>query len=1226
MKTQSTNPTRRIKRMFTTLVVMLFSLITISLQSQTIVVDQPATKIINKGNGYCNDMINVLTSETPVNNRFTFIKKFMGADYYSWSGFISKDEDTPITYAASNNSTLVTINGDSTSSLFIDWLHTARSSASSEIYYAYTVNLLELTVTMTIAPGGGYNLGDPIPVFYNYDVFASGQTRHEANQEDPVHSNNQFFLNGNDELGIGFNFNDPPGLSGWNRRMKNGTLTVIVGTSFNISLSSLICDTLSDPGRGGYNKDKATGWFQGNIQFSVFPIIPPTPIAGRTEFSLDIGSDTEISDPFADGDEVFDPGDAYILKGPALLPGGQNGIKDDKNIFLNDPSPVPGDPASAAPCGNGLPVNPMDYFDLDGMDNLQVSLTALNYGPGASSIAPFPDDLIYVADHFMVSYDDDESGSYTENTYGYGSVPVNSFSPMMYETHGKTNEADEVIAVDFNSLILPSPYFSLDSLYSEHDVHISMSPNPDSDEKDDDDVDALDYYRDQNIQGILYFSPDHEATYYDPMTGTVLMGGSVYESNSTGIVEVVNCNTHLGLPDGTDIDAFEFGWVWDQNEGRYGLALLFSVDNDDWLTPNTDESGGLDPAMIYYSFLNGSYAHFSSTPLDDDVDAITICDHTFNGFAGGIPPSAGFKSSAATAFEGDNIFYTDLSSGNPTQWDWTFNGGTPSAFSGQTPPLIQYTAAGFYTTSLTVSNAYGSSTTTEDILVLPANWRFTATQVIHSIVFPASVVPEINGIPVLPGTPAGVFFTGLNGDGQCGGFIIWNGTTDYVLSAFGDDLSTPYVKEGFSSGESLSWKIFDMNTNNVFPMQANYDITFPDHDGKFVSGGLSCLVTLENNMATICQTLSIPQGWSGISTYVEPANPAIVNMFAPVVSDLIILTNLYGMYWPVNGINTLGNWDVNSGYVVKMQNDVSLQVCGTLPASNTITVNPGWSIIPVLKSAGISTAALLGSLPGLVVAKEIAGSRIYWPSAGYVTLTSLEPGKAYYLYASSGGTLNYGVKGGVLGGSENTAPIVSPWNEVAITAGSHLLAISGENGAFIEGEIIGAFTNSGYCAGYCRYEGQMVVLTVFADDPTSTEVDGMSEDEEMIFRVYNPITKAERNLSPEFDTSLPDHDGNFRVNGISGFSFKTSSIECEESLTFSVYPNPAADFVNITITKGSLVNAEVMIYDFTGRIVMSTVLEDQPCTRINSTHLSHGVYQLILHSGDNNYAKKFVVR
>jgi PKD repeat protein len=72
------------------------------------------------------------------------------------------------------------------------------------------------------------------------------------------------------------------------------------------------------------------------------------------------------------------------------------------------------------------------------------------------------------------------------------------------------------------------------------------------------------------------------------------------------------------------------------------------------------------------------------------------------------PPTAQFTASTQTTCPNIPITFTDQSTGNPTQWSWSFPGGTPSSFTGQNPPAVVYSAPGTYTVSLTVTNSFGS--------------------------------------------------------------------------------------------------------------------------------------------------------------------------------------------------------------------------------------------------------------------------------------------------------------------------------------------------------------------------------------------------------------------------------------------------------------------------------------------------------------------------------------
>lgn len=74
-------------------------------------------------------------------------------------------------------------------------------------------------------------------------------------------------------------------------------------------------------------------------------------------------------------------------------------------------------------------------------------------------------------------------------------------------------------------------------------------------------------------------------------------------------------------------------------------------------------------------------------------------------------PEANFTANNTSACKGSTIQFTDQSTNNPSTWNWTFPGGTPSS-STLKNPSVTYSTAGNYTVSLTVSNANGSDTKT----------------------------------------------------------------------------------------------------------------------------------------------------------------------------------------------------------------------------------------------------------------------------------------------------------------------------------------------------------------------------------------------------------------------------------------------------------------------------------------------------------------------------------
>lgn len=104
----------------------------------------------------------------------------------------------------------------------------------------------------------------------------------------------------------------------------------------------------------------------------------------------------------------------------------------------------------------------------------------------------------------------------------------------------------------------------------------------------------------------------------------------------------------------------------------------------------------------------------------------------FRAFDSIVPPSApttGFSSNSQTVCPGEIVSFTDLSIDDPSSWQWTFAGGTPSSSNNQNPQ-VTYLNPGTYSVTLVASNGVGSDTLVLNsyitVLEAPAG-TFTAT-------------------------------------------------------------------------------------------------------------------------------------------------------------------------------------------------------------------------------------------------------------------------------------------------------------------------------------------------------------------------------------------------------------------------------------------------------------------------------------------------------------------
>ncbi|MBM3403545.1 MAG: PKD domain-containing protein [Bacteroidetes bacterium] len=154
----------------------------------------------------------------------------------------------------------------------------------------------------------------------------------------------------------------------------------------------------------------------------------------------------------------------------------------------------------------------------------------------------------------------------------------------------------------------------------------------------------------------------------------------------------------------------------------------------------TNSSTG-NPISWNWSFPGGTPSSYNgqnpptitySTPGTYDV-SLTVSDGTNNdtetktGYITVKNVIADFTGTPTTLVVGNSVTFTDNSSCNPTTWTWSFPGGTPSSYVGQTPPAITYNTVGTYDVTLTVTKPGSTDTRTRTgyITVSPPEFNMT---------------------------------------------------------------------------------------------------------------------------------------------------------------------------------------------------------------------------------------------------------------------------------------------------------------------------------------------------------------------------------------------------------------------------------------------------------------------------------------------------------------------
>jgi len=253
------------------------------------------------------------------------------------------------------------------------------------------------------------------------------------------------------------------------------------------------------------------------------------------------------------------------------------------------------------------------------------------------------------------------------------------------------------------------------------------------------------------------------------------------------------------------------------------------------------------------------------------------------------------------------------------------------------------------------------------------------------IQFDASIVQVLNAT-LTGGILAQMNYNLIFNTAQPGKIIITIYAQGNLISGSGNIVFINF--QCLSNGSSpLTFSKFDVNETNYLANCTNGSITV----GNFQN-----------------QSISLNQGWTGISSYLTPSNTDIEEIFTPISGNLIIVKNLAGEFYQPSGNKTLVNWDYTDGYFVKTNLVTTLPFTGFQPVTKDISLTAGWNLIPVLSAENVNIVDLFaGNLMKVQIIKEAIGLKVFWPEKEITTLDFLAPGKSYLIKMNQAATITF---------------------------------------------------------------------------------------------------------------------------------------------------------------------------------------------------------------------------
>jgi hypothetical protein len=470
----------------------------------------------------------------------------------------------------------------------------------------------------------------------------------------------------------------------------------------------------------------------------------------------------------------------------------------------------------------------------------------------------------------------------------------------------------------------------------------------------------------------------------------------------------------------------------------------------------------------------------------------------------------------------------------------------------------------------------------------------------------------------------------------------WNASTG--ATSYGLQLST---SQGFSTTvvnqtgiAATSYAVSGLTNNTTYYWRVNATNTAG-------TSGWSSSRSFTTVSSSINHSIVLPQGWSMISSYVQPSNVVLDSLLAKIKPHLEIVKNGGGqVYWPTYGINVIGNWDDRSGYQINMQSPDTLRITGSeiTPESTPILLVEGVNLVAYLRNSPMRADSALASLgSSLLIAKNNAGD-VYWPSYGINSIGSMKPGQGYQVQVSSTPTLTYPANAAPTPPSmltrqsagELTFDVPEPYHyatHVSNTGSNAILLVQAPE--LGEGDEIAVWTPEKMLVGSTVISQGRALVTVWGDNiATPTVRDGAIDREALSLTAWSLVDSKEVPLSI---TSVTDFltgasVGNallYNTNAVWVMAVK--KIE-EIPVSFNLYQNYPNPFNPSSIIKYVLPNTtwvRLEVFNLIGQKVAILVNEEQKAGNheviFQNPGLGSGVYFYKLTAGKLTDTRKMII-
>jgi predicted outer membrane repeat protein len=472
--------------------------------------------------------------------------------------------------------------------------------------------------------------------------------------------------------------------------------------------------------------------------------------------------------------------------------------------------------------------------------------------------------------------------------------------------------------------------------------------------------------------------------------------------------------------------------------------------------------------------------------------------------------------------------------------------------------------------------------------------EFVETDVNHSLLV-LDVTFEGEQVPT--GWEIGVYnqFNTLSGAG------VWIEGERLGMASWGDDVHSENIIEGFNEGERFNFRIWDNDADIEYPALSEFAV------GPLLwTPNANSALSLEAPADDV--TVPLIAGWNMMSINVIPpvefwsdheignwengeAGPEIFKMTDHLRIDednhrIEVMKNDIGQFYaPAFNFNNIPYWNLNEGYMMKMEEAIDAVWIGNrIPSDATIPLTEGWNISSYYPTYSLDASAedfyvLSTILEHVRSAKDVRG-RFMWPEFEFSNMEPWCESQGYLINVDRDIELNYPPQQDEV--ARNT-PLFNKefhhWESPTITDENMSILITSEFGANQKGYKIAAFNSNEVVVGIGTIDSDgRCGLAVYGDDITTDNIEGLKKGE--TFR----LILWDKNLDTEVPLST-NAELKYESNGT--INLATSAIYTipNEFYLRQNFPNPFNDVTLIEFGLPDAFEINIGIYDVSGRLI-----------------------------------------